>query len=427
MAKRGRKPKQLTPALLERKTCDMGRQREHGIKLPEHVHRVRAGGHIYYYFQMNRGATEPGPRCKINGDPTAAPTDPRYLRFHAELAAIVAGNTVFPKGSIGALIALYRSSDQYLSKITERTQTVYDVHLNRLARPDAWGLLDVDKLTPVAVQAARDHLAKETPGMANQMLSVGRTLFDWAIPLGHAKSNPFNSVKPVETADVGHVPWPLWTIAYAREHMPPDLVRMVRLGIATCQRESDLVRLGPEFRDNVRGKPGIWCRAKKTRRKRKNSTFIPLTTAQALELDRWADEPVSFTNTRWKAPIERHRADLYLYSPKGAPYSPTSLRARYHRWLGTKDGKEFCRQWKAWLAKQIKKYEWEIDPDDVKGPTIHGLRGTGILARYAEGFDESQIGNDIGAHPNTVAHYMRFRDQMEVAAAGRDRLRIVGE
>ena len=62
-----------------------------------------------------------------------------------------------------------------------------------------------------------------------------------------------------------------------------------------------------------------------------------------------------------------------------------------------------------------------------KGPTIHGLRGTGILIRYAEGFDETQIANDIGAHPRTVAHYMRFRDQMQVAAAGRDRLRLVHE
>ena len=72
-----------------------------------------------------------------------------------------------------------------------------------------------------------------------------------------------------------------------------------------------------------------------------------------------------------------------------------------------------------------RRYEWDIDPDDVRGPTIHGLRGTGILARFAEGFDAGQIANDIGATRQTVDHYMRFRDQMDVAAAGRARLRLI--
>jgi hypothetical protein len=40
---------------------------------------------------------------------------------------------------------------------------------------------------------------------------------------------------------------------------------------------------------------------------------------------------VTFTNSRWKQPIARHRADLYLYSPKGAQYTPDGLRARYGR------------------------------------------------------------------------------------------------
>jgi hypothetical protein len=30
---------------------------------------------------------------------------------------------------------------------------------------------------------------------------------------------------------------------------------------------------------------------------------------------------------------------------------------------------------------QVKKYEWDIDPDDADRPTIHELRGTGILSR----------------------------------------------
>jgi len=44
---------------------------------------------------------------------------------------------------------------------------------------------------------------------------------------------------------------------------------------------------------------------------------------------------------------------------------------------------------------QIKKYEWDIDPEDADHPTIHGLRGTGILAHAEAGYDVDQIANDI--------------------------------
>src|SRR5262245_11981059 len=170
---------------------------------------------------------------------------------------------------------------------------------------------------------------------------------------------------------------------------------------------------------------GIWCRPTKTRRRRR-ATFIPLATVDALELDRWAETPVTFTNTHWKAPIDRFRDDRYLYSPRGVPYTDTSLRARWMRWLRkTSQGKELCTNWQKWLTEMVAKYDWDIDPEDAKNPTIHGLRGTGILTRYAQGYDVDQIANDVGMSRKMVEHYMRFKDQMQVAAAGRRRLQLV--
>jgi hypothetical protein len=84
-----------------------------------------------------------------------------------------------------------------------------------------------------------------------------------------------------------------------------------------------------------------------------------------------------------------------------------------------------CAKWKEWLTQQVALYDWEIAPDDVKGPTIHGLRGTGVLLRSAEGFDVDQISNDIGMSRQMVDHYMRFEDQMGLAADGRQRLKLV--
>jgi predicted transcriptional regulator len=69
----------------------------------------------------------------------------------------------------------------------------------------------------------------------------------------------------------------------------------------------------------------------------------------------------------------------------------------------------------------VKKYEWDIDPDDAN----HSPRGIGILARAEQGYEVDQIANDIGMSRQNVEHYMRFKDQMKVGAEGQQRLRLV--
>jgi hypothetical protein len=402
----------------------MGRPRKHNLKLPAGVHPVRSKDRMYWYYQPGRGTKRAGPRVKIFGDPRAPVGTSDNERFWRELNHIMSQSVVYPSGSIKVLIDKYRADDAFTG-LSERTQIVYSLHLNRLAKAEVWGLLSARQLTPMAVKAARDALG-ETPGMANQMLSVGRTLFAWALPLGEVNSNPFEYVRPVKIRDRGHVPWPRWLLDEVLSSAPEDLRRMVRLGVVTSQRESDLIRMGPVHRESLRGRgTGIWCRPRKTRRHRR-SVFIPLNTADALELDRWAETPITFQNARFKAPIARHNEEIYLYSPRGAAFTETSLRARWRRWLIKNDaGKIVCRKWSEWLKQQIARYEWEIDPEDAKVPTIHGLRGTGVLWRWSEGFSVEQISNDIGMSRQTVDHYMRFKDQMDIAVDGPKRLRVV--
>ena len=82
------------------------------------------------------------------------------------------------------------------------------------------------------------------------------------------------------------------------------------------------------------------------------------------------------------------------------------------------EGKKLAHLWQKWVADQARKYKWDIDADDAANPTIHGLRGTGILLRYSLGYEVDQIANDIGMSRPMVERYMRFKDQMEVAASG---------
>ena len=107
---------------------------------------------------------------------------------------------------------------------------------------------------------------------------------------------------------------------------------------------------------------------------------------------------------------------------------PNPTRKHPHRYDKTAyKGRIICRRWKEWVTTQVKKYEWDIEPDEADHPTIHGLRGTGILARAEQGYKIDQIANDIGMSRQNVQHSMRFKDQMKVAADGRKRLQIVGK
>jgi hypothetical protein len=137
-------------------------------------------------------------------------------RFFAEVERRQASApTTYPAGSVGDLIARYRFSDEF-KRLSEGSQSNYEVTMRRIEDRETWGFVLVNDLVPLAVQTARDAM-KDTPVMANQMLSVGRTIWDFAIPLGLAKANPFEKVKDFDVPDRGHVPWPAWVIAYVRE------------------------------------------------------------------------------------------------------------------------------------------------------------------------------------------------------------------
>jgi hypothetical protein len=140
------------------------------------VHRVRSRGRTYYYYQPGRGTARAAERIKIFRDPFALIGAAENERFWRELNHAVSQTVVYPHGSIKVLIDFYRDDDAFKS-LSPRIQEVYGLHLDRFAKPDAWGLLPAKQLTSPAVKKARDGLA-DTPGMANQMLSVGRTLYN---------------------------------------------------------------------------------------------------------------------------------------------------------------------------------------------------------------------------------------------------------
>ena len=206
----------------------MGRKRTAGVMLPKGVEKVTAKGRAYFYWNPGRGSARQGKRIKLP-NPEIEPG-----AFWKELELYV--NVAKPPplhGSVRFLVQRYRDSEDF-RRLSDSTKASYGVHLNRFET--AWGALPYD-LPHGAVLALRDSLA-ETAGMANHMLSVGRTLWNWGRSIG-VQSNPFLSVANLDIGDVGHIPWPAWTVELVCQTAWSDLARMVRLGLATCQRESD--------------------------------------------------------------------------------------------------------------------------------------------------------------------------------------------
>ena len=162
------------------------------MTLPEGVEkkivRKKSGkAYTYYYWNPGRGTDREGERVKL---PNA---DTKPAAFWREVERRQTSEpAAYPAGSIGDLVARYRNSDEF-NRLSDGTHTNYEVTMRRFESHDTWGMVAVRDLSPLAVQTARDAM-KETPVMANQMLSVERTIWDWAIPLDLATLNPFDKV-----------------------------------------------------------------------------------------------------------------------------------------------------------------------------------------------------------------------------------------
>ena len=100
------------------------------------------------------------------------------------------------------------------------------------------------------------HLAgMELTGAAGLSEDESHGQTTWGRSIG-VPSNPFVYVANLDVADTGHVPWPAWAVELVCKTAWPDLVRMVRLALATCQRESDLIRMGLTQRERQGLCPG---------------------------------------------------------------------------------------------------------------------------------------------------------------------------
>ena len=391
----------------------MPRKRSIELDLPADVHYTRAKGRVYFYHQTGRGTSKAGPRTPLGKDPT----DPEFWKKLKEIAGVKSEADEAAPGSVAALILAFRGLEEKGETIVKpspewqtyatATKKDYSFYLDKIKA--AWGPLPAAGVEPCHALALRDSLA-DSPGSANHLISVGKTLFKWGVPRKFATANPFREIEPIAVEDDGHWPWPACARDHVAKHAPQDLARFVYLAVQTGQRESDVVRFGLEAIDGR----GLWVRPRKTK-KRRGAFWVPLLAAAAQEVETWRSVPLTFALERRKAPVVVKPGKAFILSPAGNPYTPEGLRSRWNRWLETEEGKALIKRWTDFMRMRLERDGEEVAPDAVFKPTLHGLRSTAVVLRRMAGYSIQQISNDIGMSVSMVTRYSRFMDQKEAA------------
>ena len=191
----------------------MGRPRKASVKLPPHVHAVKARGNDYYYFQRFRGTEREEARVKLPGVPLDRDGMPNaeWWRAYRELTGDAQQGP--KRGTFSAVILAYKESPEW-RELSDRTRSERVRHLAKIEA--AWGELPVAGLEARHVLQLRDqHVA--TPGEANNIVRSLSSLMSWSIPRGWRSHNPCTKIRMLRIGE-GYAPWTWEEIEKFREH-----------------------------------------------------------------------------------------------------------------------------------------------------------------------------------------------------------------
>ena len=320
-----------------------------------HVHRKKAKGHTYYYFDLGRDHSGKRVLKRL--------PDVRHRDFATALAAAKAMRTKGEKAN-GAktfdwLVRLYERSPEFNAK-AENTKRLYSRHLayanenfrNRLGHSAPLAILTAEQLLIL-----RDKTAAE-PGKANAILKSVSALYHWAAKSGrkYVKENIASGIDLLEVGE--HQAWPKWLVAAALDD--PAIRLPVALLYFTGQRISDVVKMG---RANV-VQGTLHVIQKKTGAKLAFPVHKRL--AEIIEQDAPKGEM------------------MFLLNEKGKPVTESGLRQRIQAWA-------------------LAKHKQRIVP--------HGLRRNAVNALLEAECSSAEVAAITGQSLQMIEHYSKERDQ----------------
>ncbi len=342
----------------------MGRPRTARVKLPPHVHVVKARGKDYYYYHPHRGRDYEGQRVKLPGDPFQRNGTPNAEWWDAY--DVLAGNRKRgPKeGSFSALILEFKTSPEW-SMLSEHTRLDWSRYLDRVE--EAWGPLSVLALEPKHVLKLRDKYAK-TPAAANNLLRCLSAMMSFAVPRGWRPNNPCVQVKKLKGGE-GYAPWEFSDIDYFKMRARVDLWHAAILALYSGQRLGDVLNM--RWDDIANGLIAVL--QNKTRKK----LWIPM-----------------HANLRAALHDIPRRGVTILTNTKGQPWTLMGFKASW--------------------STELNRPEMKLLRD--KALVFHGLRKSAVVFLLEAGCTDAEVAAITGQSRQMVEHYAKQVNQRKLAA-----------
>lgn len=291
------------------------------------------------------------------------------------------------QGSIAALVEAYRGSQEYKAKDI-KTRTNQTRYLDMIA--EKHGHRTVRGVRPVHVYIMRDAMA-DTPGKANNWLSVFKSLMRFAVREDLRTDNPTTDVSILAIGE--HEPWPADLLTVCLEQATPMTRLAIVTGLCSGQRIGDCVRMQYGWI----GAEGIMEFAQQKRRRGGmiKEVAVPMHPF-------WIEE---------LAKLPRRSVTL-LYERTGAPFKTTAALQERLRALMDKEAV------KQVLADLVAR---ESVAEGTRF-TFHGLRKNSCCYLLECGLNDSEVGEILGMSPEMVRHYGKRARALMIARGAAERM-----
>lgn len=312
-------------------------------------------------------------RRKIRGKDTytrlPALHDPDFAAEYARLCAPEPKREGPKRGTLGWLVVDYRSSAEWKAK-SPRTRTNQIRYLDMIAAQD--GHRSIKGVRPVSIYKLRDALA-DTPGKANNWLSVFGSLMRHAVRIGERDDNPAEGVPILKIGE--HEPWPADLLRVCLEEATPMTRLAIVTGLCSGQRIGDCVRMQYGW---ITDRIMIFTQQKVRKGGVTKDVAVPMHPFWVEELER----------------LPRNAVTL-LYERSGMPFKTTGAIQERLRALMAKPAVQEV------IADLVAR---ELISESATF-TFHGLRKNACCYLLEQGLNDSEVGEILGMSPDMVRHY----------------------
>jgi integrase len=295
------------------------------------------------------------------------PSDPSFQAAYDRLASPDTAPALAPlPGSLGALVRAYRASSDFREIGSEKTKANYLRYLDMIVADHGHRL--VKQIRPAHVYKIRDTM-QDTPGKANNWLSIFRTLMSYATKTDWRPDNPASDIPALKLGE--HEPWPADLLRVCLETASPMTRLLIVTGLCSGQRNSDVIRMQYGWiNDGIMG------------------PFAQKKTGKIVAV------PMHPFWTEELAKLPRKSVTL-VYDRIGKPFGTTgAVRERIRDLMATQPVQQVLADLTA--REMI-----------AEGQTFvfHGLRKNACCYLLELGLNDNQVGSMLGMSPEMVRHY----------------------